>query len=933
MLSWTNLHRLLPLALTLTSSLIAAHKLDAQLFADPQTSNPSNGQGLTTGTAPVPREMGKKGLVYRFKFLQGGNPESNAGFPLNMTAAQVMVTFGTTSETCLATATPAANKCGYTLVDGPDNDGVDDAVRIIFNADFPPATEVTYRVTGAKDNFGNVQDPNTSPDVDVTFKTGTLPPAPPRSPGSTELVFDISGSMDMPAVPAVPGSDLKRLRVLKDAAALFFLLLPDYRITGDKLGVVYFSTTATAYDLTPGGTNLELATDNGKVGLLNTSIQNQNPTYSTSIGGGLSVANTAGFAADPTPNQRKGVLLFSDGEQNKPPCVGNLTTAPCNGTLGSSPLRLNGVPYPADITVCPVTAGQQSAPGFVLQREIGQFGNCPNIHLHISDGAENLALADMKSFFAEFFTTAFSGDKLEIARDVVDTVPRLGSSTEPFFASAHDVAMSIVLSWSGTKIRRLPFSLKAPNGALIDLTKFLRSSQNLRVATLPLPLVQNGVRIDPKGQWEVTVIDSLGQSDAGYHLMVLLDNMTIASEFRSAGHDLGTGEPIPIQVKLTEGGAPVLGAIAAAQLQGPQNGMGNILSTTPTPPGTPNPGGDQFTSEAAQKLSLILSDTAHAGLFRDKGFPTLPLLDNGQQSNGDSVANDGIYTGLFRGATQEGHYHFAVAAQGTTPTNGDFQRTWKLVTFVRPKPSAGNTEVSVVSSTSQANGGEIDVLKAVPKDNLGNYVGPGYIGYLDIAIPAPATVVTPLKDKLDGSYEVSYKLPPTNLNPPVTLTVMGDTVVSKSLDDIKVSLPRRVVSLHAGVTVPHSNLANAFNSSISLGADFEYRFTQRWSAEAYLGYDRFSAQGAGDALSLVHISALGKATFGAGKLRPAVDAGIGAYFAGGAGSGTHFGWTVGAGAQYWWRPKFAVEGSYHYRNAKGGDYVYSTIQGGVRIGF
>jgi hypothetical protein len=387
-------------------------------------------------------------------------------------------------------------------------------------------------------------------------------------------------------------------------------------------------------------------------------------------------------------------------------------------------------------------------------------------------------------------------------------------------------------------------------------------------------------------------------------------------------------------VKLTENGAQVAGANVVAQLVGPENGVGNILSTARTPAGTPNTGGDAIRSEAQRKLMLLLEDPASASLFRDKGLPSLVILDNGQAANGDTTANDGIYSGLFTGALQEGHYRFVVNLRGSSAANGDFQRTQLLNVYVRPKPVAVNTALTLLSSTVQSNGSVIVRLKATPRDRFNNFIGPDYIGHMNIR-STQGTVETALEDKLDGSYEISYRLPSTSSNPNFTVEVMGDDVVTRSLVDLggNAGFKRWGVSLHAGSTFPHGFFGNVFDPGVSVAADLEYRFTNLFSVEAYLGHDRFKNQFINDSFYMTHLSGHAKFTFGTGTIRPSVHAGLGAYFP--EGGGTHFGGNVGASLQFWITPNFAVEPSYNYRavNFSGSTVKYSTLQGGVRFRF
>jgi hypothetical protein len=886
------------------------------MYPDIITSDPTDAE------ANVGRERGRKGLVFQFKYRQGTNLNSNAGFPLTIpVSAAVTLTINGTAQTCSSGLAPSANACSYVTDDGVDGDGVIDAVRILYNGDFLPTATVNYSVTGARDVFGQVQDPATA--AVVTF---TASASAPRIAASIELVFDISGSMGW---PATPGGSVTRMDALKGAVGAFFGLLNTHAMLGDKIGVTYFSSSSSVFDPSPGGTNLEPAHDPSRTGLIAASIQSQFPTTATSIGAGLLTANTSGFAVDPTPNPRKFVVLFSDGQQNTPPCVDNPNSFPCSGVLmGATGIRVGGVNYPADIRVCPVTAGRQAAPGFTLQQNIAHI-SCNDYNAHVADASTDFVQADLRTYFAQALLDVLQGDKLEMVRDIRGVLTRGATVQEKFLGNANDQALTILLS-SSQDSTPLPMQLTAPNGVVVDISHRTQFNRGTRVTSIHFPLRQGAAIIDPKGEWRVDVAGAgIKVPQAAYQLQVVLDNSTIATDFRVVGQDFGTGEAIPIQVRITDGGAPVLGAAVAAQIEGPNMGVGDILSTTPAPDGTPSPSGDAFSSPADAKLLQLLA-AAYAHLFGNSLLPVLPLVDDGQGAHGDATAGDGVYSGLFYGAREEGHYFFTVEVRGSSAANGPFQRTRRLVTFVRPKAAASSTTLAAVSSVTQPNGTVIVRLQATPRDAFRNYVGPGYLHNLTIT-SSQGTVAAPLEDKLNGSYEISFQLPSASANPLITLEVMGRRVMAESLSALKFQLPKQVFSLHAGTTVPAGTLSSTYNGSVSLAADFEYRLTPRWSVEAYGGYDRFKSRAAGPDFSVSHVSVDAKATFGVGRFRPAVQIGPGVYFA--QGGNTYFGWNGGASMQYWVRPKFATEASYNYHNANGGKLRYSTLLVGVRVAF
>lgn len=896
------------------------------LIADPGTSNPTNAQN------GVNRQQGRKGLLYQMKFFNPG--ETDTAFPLDMTAATVNLTVGAGAMlTCTPGITPAAGACTFVVAAGDDDPALDN-VKVFFNGDFPATTSVSLQVTGARTTMPAVtQTADAMNPFVVTFTTGN---APLRDPASLELVFDISGSMFM---PTVPGGSVSRMDTLKTGSQSFFAMLNDFAMLGDKVGVTYFSTTATVFDAPPAGaTNLEPAHDPTQVALVAANIQTQVPTNGTSIGDGLLKGNGPSALGGDSATAKR-VFLFSDGEQNVAPNV-RMTGTTLELVNAANTVVMT---YPATTSVCPVTAGRQTAVGFALQQQIA--GTCGNNNAVVGDLAQTFAPGDLNTYFTQTLASVLVGDKLEHVRNVNGSIPASTDVSQKFSVNMNDIALSILLSWdTGRRSPQvLPFRLKAPDGTVVDVTANTRVGRGMSFTTIHFPLRRNNAVIAHKGEWTIDLLGSqitplgTGAPPLDYQLIVMLDNANITSEYRVKTVDVGTGEPIPIQVDLRENGTPLTGATVVAQLLGPAEGLGNILSTTDTPAGNPNIAGDTLDSEAQRKLLLLLADPNSASLFVGRNLPSLILLDNGQAANGDATANDGIYSGIFAGTTKEGHYKFAVNVQGSTAMNGPFQRNQLLTVFVTPRPDPVRTELALVSSVRQQDGSVLVQVRATPRDHLGNFLGPDLRRNIDIR-SSSGIVHKALSDELNGRYEITFRLPSPLSNPNITLVLFGKDLITRRLSDLNTFGPggfkRWALSLHFGSTFPHGLFSTVLDPGPSFGADLEYRFNSLFSVEAYLGHDRFKDKFFGDSFYITHISGQPKFTFGAGTVRPSVHFGLGAYFP--EGGGSNFGGNVGGSVQFWLTPNFAIEPSYNYRiiNTGGGSNVkYSTLQGGIRWRF
>jgi hypothetical protein len=329
----------------------------------------------------------------------------------------------------------------------------------------------------------------------------------------------------------------------------------------------------------------------------------------------------------------------------------------------------------------------------------------------------------------------------------------------------------------------MPFRLIAPDGTAVDITHRIRTGRNTSFTTVHFPLVQGGKKVLGKGVWTIELQGAqIHSPELDYHLMVMLDNPTIATDFRIEAKNVSTGQPFPIRVNLKEGGKPLLKATVTAQLLGPNDGVGNILSTNRTPQGAPNTGHDVLRSAAQAKLLQLLSDPSTAGLFASRGLPAVTLLDNGQAANADVKAADGIYSARFANAIKEGHYQFRVTARGMS-SQGEFQRARTLTVFVQPVADTANTGLAIVSFIPQPNGSVIVRVRATPKDRYRNFLGPDYTDLIRI-VSSQGGSDERLLDNLDGSYDMSFRLPSAAANPTITVVIKGIKVVSKPLNTL-----------------------------------------------------------------------------------------------------------------------------------------------------
>ena len=263
----------------------------------------------------------------------------------------------------------------------------------------------------------------------------------------------------------------------------------------------------------------------------------------------------------------------------------------------------------------------------------------------------------------------------------------------------------------------------------------------------------------------------------------MADNSTISTEYKLGNSDPGTGEPIPLQVKLEDGELPITGATVIAEVTSPDEGIGNLLSMNPTPQINPdaNSSGDQL-SPVEQKLAALLKDPDLLAQLLQSPRPSVELTD---------TDSDGIYIGEYRDTNQEGIYNFNFLITGNTPDNSAFSRTERRTIHVSAKPSPQKTTATATVTNTPPTTGD-NVRQALIKfslfDTLGNHLGPGFQNFVKIS-STQGQLIGNIIDNLDGSYQQILGLSDSTINPIITVEVLGTTIIKKSLRELQGKFP------------------------------------------------------------------------------------------------------------------------------------------------
>ena len=280
-------------------------------------------------------------------------------------------------------------------------------------------------------------------------------------PTDIAIVFDRSGSMSLPT--AGGGT---RLDAAKSAASLFADLLEDG--SSHRLGMVSFSTAASS------PADMALTTVAGAPAALTTALGGIVASGATSIGDGLQKAQTLVAGGS---NQRKALLLLTDGMENTPP-----TIATALASLG-------------DTHVCSVGLGTPGSLDGPKLRDLSEHQG--GIYISTPNALE------LKKFFVFCFADIFDSF---VGEDPIATLAAGDLASPPtVHMSVQDEKIVFVLSWTDPlPPGSLRLAVTTPSGWPVDLTS--PAVESVFGPTWHIVRIHTPYRGDRDGKWTAQAV-------------------------------------------------------------------------------------------------------------------------------------------------------------------------------------------------------------------------------------------------------------------------------------------------------------------------------------------------------------------------------------------------------------------------------------------
>lgn len=533
------------------------------------------------------------------------------------------------------------------------------------------------------------------------------------------IVFDRSGSM---AQPSAAGSPVSKLNAAKSAAEMFADLLEDGQ--GHNLGLVSFSTAAT------NPPDLGLTSADGVLPTLQATLAGISAGGNTAIGDGLLEAQTE--LTSNGSNERKAVLLLTDGKENQPPCIDG-TGFGCLG--GGSDIAPGAF---GDTQVCVVGYGDESSLDGIVLRDLAE--RQAGIY---TSGVGDLQL---KKFFVDCFADIF--DEFP-AVDPFGVLPARAKATDPIVVdSAFDTKITFIVAWEN-RGDPLGLEITTPSGKLLDLNDpAIESStgDTWHFVRVPLPYAGMG-----PGQWRARAVrlDQPGR-DQPYFINALVSGPARLDPINLRLHAY-TGQPFwpTVQIKAPFRPLDEFDRVdAQVIITRPLQGTGNLLAQYGLGQPSTNNG------DAVNARTVRLQELAKE--FGNQFIPTetLTFSLNDAGKDGDRFANNGYWSAQLPDfAKVEGHYRmtflFTITEKGRT-----FRREVNQSVYVEVAIDPEATKASIEPLQPDKEGRQRTRYQFTPRDSLGNYLGPGRRTLFEL-VPRGDVRIEQEEEDGRGTYQVT----------------------------------------------------------------------------------------------------------------------------------------------------------------------------------
>ena len=488
-------------------------------------------------------------------------------------------------------------------------------------------------------------------------------PVPERA--AAMLALDLSGSMGAFACPTCSDT---RLDVLKRAVEIFARLWLAMGRANDHLGVTYFDTMVTPFQLN--GENLPLLTQSNVDAML-VDLGMKSPSNLTAMGGALqrSIETLNGPSANPTGPRH--VILFTDGMQNVSPMVQQITAAPLRHDILDDPSRpqsnvtATGVRLDMLGGIVVDTIGIGTAQSFLdllVAISTQTRGLSPTDPTGVARSTANAE--DLRQFFVEALVDTLRGSSPQLIAYRRGTLGIAGAS-EPFTVSKGGRKLLFKVSWPpGTQLEVRAFK----DGADVTASARIASGNFYRILAFDRPAKSAADALS--GAWRLAIT---GPRGVAYQAAAIVDEPELKYLARFAEPRIRVGSPLDVMVTVNARNRAIDGRVnVTATFEQPRVGIGNLIAGA-KPPEPQARGLEPGMTAAERQFAALVTDPQRWKQLTTPRVTTVRLT-------GD---RKGAFRGTLGNVTIPGIYRATVRISGEDRGLGRFERSQSLTAIVR----------------------------------------------------------------------------------------------------------------------------------------------------------------------------------------------------------------------------------------------------------
>ncbi|WP_126247602.1 vWA domain-containing protein [Chitinophaga rhizosphaerae] len=556
------------------------------------------------------------------------------------------------------------------------------------------------------------------------------------------LVLDRSGSMTSKTSgePTSPS----RWQALKDAVSNFSNMYKEHAIPGSRLGIVYFHTDVSPVSPCCG---VLKDVDAGLPAIVTGELATVNPADMTAIGLGMKEA----VGKLNTPQRARGILLFTDGEQNIHPYV--LTEG--NGIEGQPPFPGGA----GGIKIATIGIGSPAGEYHTVLMNLannnrGKYNTTLNgIDYTAQPGGDDDGSLSMGSGFTQQFINMLSEFSPQLVTSSVKFVSSAGRTELAKFSLNKDVPKLVLeftgnMHFSSTQLPYLRQLIEVKKNGLNIAQKARLSyvGNSTRNFLLVFDFGANEDTLTSGGDWEVAYFEPVIGVAATHvaanvpkslrlGLNVVADDHYVDITSAFAPKTPRVKNQLKLTVNLTRLQIPLTGAIVKAAVIGPGDDVGDVLARNAL---IIKPNAADSTSPGVQKWEELMKDSAFRAQF--KGNSNIVTL---------SHVADGKYEGTFDSLKVAGVYQIVYFVTAETPAMGKLERTFTEAVYV----AFGDVDMAASNVATQIVNGTL-VMTFRPITSYGRYLGPAMGNAFSVT--NPNITIQSVVDHQDGSYTITF---------------------------------------------------------------------------------------------------------------------------------------------------------------------------------